>query len=188
MAAGSGIWGATGKHENGTPNTQYSCYCAGWQQRYPTPVCSGPASEQSPRCDGGSWAPLLQFNIMCSWVVLVSTPIWCPVKGCAGGVAWLSSHVQSISITLAWWWCRFWESQKERHRWPEELLISRRSGTHYIAMVTKTVKMCSGAHLLQSYSKESNMSDTNWLRYLFSSFIMKIWVSVWHHYLTNLQF
>ena len=44
----------------------------GQQQRYPTPVCSGPASECSPRCDRGSWAPLLEFNCRCSWIVLVS--------------------------------------------------------------------------------------------------------------------
>ena len=35
----------------------HACY-AGWhvgqQQRYSNPVCSGPASEQSPMCDGGS--------------------------------------------------------------------------------------------------------------------------------------
>ena len=36
-----------------------------------TPVCSGPAFEGSPaRYDGGSWAPLLQFNSRCSWVTL----------------------------------------------------------------------------------------------------------------------
>ena len=57
-------------------SSTHACY-AGWhvgqQQRYPTPVCSGPASERSSRCDGGSWAPLLQLDARCSWVALAST-------------------------------------------------------------------------------------------------------------------
>ena len=35
-------------------NARYAGWHVGKQQRYPTPVCSGPASERSPRCDGGS--------------------------------------------------------------------------------------------------------------------------------------
>ena len=31
----------------------------------------------------------------------------------------------------------------------------------------------SGAHLVEFYCKESNISDTNWLRYLFSSYLIK---------------
>ena len=44
-----------------------------------------------------------------------------------------------------------------------------------------------GAHLVESYCKESNISDTNWLRYLSSSFLIKIWLSVWRHQLANLH-
>ena len=33
---------------------RYAGWHVGQQQRYPAPVCSGPASERSPRCDGGS--------------------------------------------------------------------------------------------------------------------------------------
>ena len=43
------------------------------------------------------------------------------------------------------------------------------------------------AHLVESYCKESNFSDTNWLRYLFSSYLIKIWLSVWRHHLANLH-
>jgi len=57
-------------------------------------------------------------------------------------------------------------------------LILGRSGAQYVAMVTKLLRSHCGAHLLESYSKESNISDTNWLRYLFSSYLIKIWLSV----------
>jgi len=58
-------------------------------------------------------------------------------------------------------------------------LILGRSGTQYVAMVTKLLahNYC-GAHLLESYCKQSNISDTNWLRYLFPSYLIKIWLSV----------
>ena len=46
-------------------------------------------------------------------------------------------------------------------------LILERSGTQYVAMVTEMLSSNCGAHLVESYSKESNISDTNWLRYLF---------------------
>ena len=42
-----------------------------------------------------------------------------------------------------------------------------RSGIQYVAMVTKPVCSNCGAHLVICYSKESNFSDTNWLRYRF---------------------
>ena len=58
------------------------------------------------------------------------------------------------------------------------LLILRRSGTQYVAMVTKLVSSNCGAHLAESYCKESNISDTNWLRYLFSIIFDQIWLSV----------
>ena len=46
-------------------------------------------------------------------------------------------------------------------RWPEMLFILGRSGTQYVAMVTKLLSSYCGAPLVEYYSKESNMSDTN---------------------------
>jgi len=61
-------------------------------------------------------------------------------------------------------------------RWPEKPLILGRSGTQYVAMVTKLLCSYCGAHLVESYCKESNVSDKNWLRYLSSSYLIKIWL------------
>ena len=44
-----------------------------------------------------------------------------------------------------------------------------------------------GAHLVESYRKESNISDTNWLRYLLSSYLIKTWLSIGCYHLANLQ-
>jgi len=55
----------------------------------------------------------------------------------------------------------------DRQGWPEKPLILGRSGTQYVSMVTKLVSSYCGAHLVESYCQESNISDTNWLRYLF---------------------
>ena len=67
----------------------------------------------------------------------------------------------------------------EHQRWPGIPLILGKSGTpHYIAEVTKLLHSHCGAHLAECYCKESNISDTNWLRYLFSSHLTKIWLSV----------
>ena len=49
-----------------------------------------------------------------------------------------------------------------------------RYGTQYVAMVTKLLSLYCGVPLVESYCKESNISDTNWLRYLFSSYMSKI--------------
>ena len=65
----------------------------------------------------------------------------------------------------------------ERHGWPEMSLISGRSGTQYVAMEIKLLSSKSGAHLVES-CYESNISDTNWLRYLFSSYLIKTWLSI----------
>ena len=46
-------------------------------------------------------------------------------------------------------------------------LILERSGIQYVAMVTKLLSSNCGAHLVEFYCKESNISDTNWLRYIF---------------------
>jgi len=70
----------------------------------------------------------------------------------------------------------------ERQRQPEKPLIMGRSGT-----VTKLLIPYCGAHLVESYCKEWNISDTNWLRYLSSSYLIKIWLSVWCHHLANLH-
>ena len=71
----------------------------------------------------------------------------------------------------------------ERWRWPEMLLILGWSGTQYVAMVTKLLSSYRGAHLVESYCKEPNVSDKNWLRNLFSSYLITIWSSIWHSYL-----
>ena len=62
-----------------------------------------------------------------------------------------------------------------------------RSGTQYVAMVTELLSSYWRAHLVECYCKVSNISDINWLRYLFSSYLNKIWLSVWHHHLANLH-
>ena len=54
----------------------------------------------------------------------------------------------------------------ERQRWPVKPLILGRFGTQYVAMGTKLLSSYCGEHLVESYCKESNISDTNWLRYL----------------------
>ena len=64
----------------------------------------------------------------------------------------------------------------ERQRWPEKLLIWGRSGTQYDAMVTELLSSYCGEHLVECYCKKSKISDTNWLRYLFSSYLNKILV------------
>ena len=75
----------------------------------------------------------------------------------------------------------------ERQGWPEISLILGRSGTQYVAMEIKLLSSNRRAHLLESYCKESNISDTNWLRYLFSSYLIKTWLSIWRHHLVNLH-
>ena len=77
----------------------------------------------------------------------------------------------------------FANMKMERQRWPEIPLILGRSGTQYVVMVTKLLSLHYGADLAESYWKESNISDTNWPRYLFSSYLIKIWLSLWCHHL-----
>ena len=62
-----------------------------------------------------------------------------------------------------------------------------KSGTQYVVMVTKLLSSYWRAHLVESYCKVSNISGTNWLRYLFPSYLNKIWLSVWRHHLANLH-
>ena len=49
-------------------------------------------------------------------------------------------------------------------------LILGRSGNDYVAMVTKLLSLFCGAHLVESYFKEWNVSDTNWLTSFFVIF------------------
>ena len=71
----------------------------------------------------------------------------------------------------------------ERQRWPEKPLILGRSGTQYVAMVTKLLSLYCRIHLVESYCRESNISDTNWLRYLHH-----IWSKFgWVYQLANLH-
>ena len=64
-------------------------------------------------------------------------------------------------------------------------LILGRSGTQYFIMVTKLLSSFFGAPLVESYCKESNISDANWLRYLFSSYMSKIRLRIRRHHLAN---
>ena len=66
----------------------------------------------------------------------------------------------------------------EPQGWPEMSIILGRSGTQYVALEIKLLTSNSGAHLVEAYCKESNISDTNWLRYLFSSYLIKTWLSI----------
>ena len=75
-------------------HAHYAGWHVGQQQRYSTPVCFGPASEQSPM-PGVMESLKLPFYSLTPGVLGLSPfplPLWCPVKGCAGDVAWLSSH------------------------------------------------------------------------------------------------
>ena len=55
----------------------------------------------------------------------------------------------------------------EQQRRLEKRLLRERPGTQQIAMVTELLSSYFGVHLAESYCKEFNISDTNWLRYLF---------------------
>ena len=57
----------------------------------------------------------------------------------------------------------------ERRGWLEMPLVLGRSGTQYVAMGIKLLSPNCRAHLVESYCKEWNISDINWLRYLFLS-------------------
>ena len=72
-------------------------------------------------------------------------------------------------------------------RWLEIPLILGRPGTQYVAMVTKLFSSYCGALVVESCCKEPNISDTNWLRYLLSSYLIKIWLRVWCHHWANLH-
>jgi len=65
----------------------------------------------------------------------------------------------------------------ECQRWLEKPLILGKSWTQYVGMVTALLNSYCGAHLVESYCQESNISDRNWLRYLSSSHLVKILLS-----------
>jgi len=44
--------------------------------------------------------------------------------------------------------------------WPEKPVILGRSGIQYVAMVTKLLSLYCEAHLVESFCKESIISDT----------------------------
>ena len=57
-------------------------------------------------------------------------------------------------------------------------LILGRSGTRYAAMVKIFLSSYCVEPLVEPYCKESNISVKNWPRYLFSSHLTKIWLSI----------
>ena len=75
----------------------------------------------------------------------------------------------------------------ERRGWPEIPLILERSETQYVAMGINLLSPNCRAHLVESYCKEWNISDTNWPRYLFSSYLIKTWLGIWRHHEANLH-
>ena len=72
-----------------------------------------------------------------------------------------------INILLSGLEASFANMKIERRRWPEIPLILGRSGAQYVATVTKILSSYFGTRLVESYCKESNISDKNWLRYFF---------------------
>ena len=75
----------------------------------------------------------------------------------------------------------------ERRGWPEIPLILGRSGTQYIAMGIQLISPNCRAHFVEFYCKEWNISDANWLRYLFSPYLIKTWLSIWRQHYANLH-
>ena len=75
----------------------------------------------------------------------------------------------------------------EGQRWLDMPLILGRSGTQFVTMAGNCQRGYCGALLVESYCKESNISDTSRPRYLFPSYLIKIWLSVWRHHLANLH-
>ena len=54
-------------------------------------------------------------------------------------------------------------------------LILERSGTQYVAMVTKLLQSNCGAHLVESAKNQTFLIQID--RYIFSSYLIKIWLS-----------
>ena len=85
----------------------------------------------------------------------------------------------------------------ELQRWPEKLLIRGLWNPDIAIFATFiefrlhffcTVLLYFGANVVESFCEKSNISVTNWLRYItFSSYLNKIWLSVWCHHLASLH-
>ena len=54
-------------------------------------------------------------------------------------------------------------------------LILERSGTQYVAMVTKLLQSNCGVHLVESAKSQTFLIQIG--RYIFSSYLIKIWLS-----------
>ena len=61
-----------------------------------------------------------------------------------------------------------------RRGWSEIPLMLGRSETQYVVMGIKLLSPNCRARLVESYCKEWNISDTNWQRYLFSSYLINL--------------
>ena len=92
-----------------------------------------------------------------------------------------------VKITGSYIWSAVSKYQNGMPKVARKLLKWGMSGTNYVAMVTELLSSYCGAHLQESCCKESNVSDTNRLRHLFSSYLNKILLSVWRHHLANLH-
>ena len=90
-------------------------------------------------------------------------------------------------LARSWIWSAVNKYQNGTAKVDKKAFNMGRSGTQYVAMVTELLSLYWRAHLVESYCKVLNISDTNWLRYLFSSYLNKIWLSVWRHHLANLH-
>ena len=66
-------------------------------------------------------------------------------------------------------------------------LMLGRSGTQYVAMVTRLLSLYRSTHLAEYYCQESNISDSTWLRYLSSPYLLQIWLNRWRHQFANLH-
>jgi len=80
-----------------------------------------------------------------------------------------------------------WNYRNWTWRVTRNAFILGRSGTQYVAIGIKLLSLNCWAHEVESYCNESNISDTNWQRYLFSSYLIKTWLSVWRHHLADLH-
>ena len=56
---------------------------------------------------------------------------------------------------------------------PEKPLILGRSRTQYVVMITKLLSLYCGEHLVETYCKASDISDTNWPRSLSSLYLIE---------------
>ena len=77
--------------------------------------------------------------------------------------------------------------KKEHQRWPEKPLILGRSGTQYVDMVTKSLSVWNTFSEILLQSMKHFWYKLAEILYLFSSYLNKILLSVWHHQLTNLH-